>query len=738
MENVKKSLIFNLSSFKILLLICLFSFSLNIEAQVNWTNDGDSYFKLENRQLVTYTLPNHDVKTVISKEQLTPAGKSEPLEVAHFSFSMDQQKVLLFTNTKKVWRLNTKGDYWIFNFKTNTLTQIGKTLTPASLMFAKFSPDGNTIAYVSENNLYSEDYASGNIQALTTDGTVSLINGTFDWAYEEEFSCRDGFRWSPDNKSIAYWQIDASDIKKFYMINNTDSIYSQLIPLEYPKVGESPSACKVGVVKLSDATTKWINIPGDASQNYIVRMEFIPSTNNLLIQQLNRKQNKSKLYIADAINGNTNLIQEESDEAWVDLFQLGNPREIDYTNSFSFLKKTNSILWASEKDGWRHLYQVSLEGKPEVLITKGEFDIIDVKHINSKEGYVYYLASPDNATQKYLYRSKINGKGKNELLSPENLKGSHDYSFSSNGIYAEHSFSNHYTPSTKEFIKVAKHKAVSEEKSIVNNLKSLELKATTEFFTITTSENVEMDGWMVKPTNFDPKKKYPVLFYVYSEPAMTTVNDNYYAGRNWFYDGDMAEDGYIYISIDNRGTPAPKGREWRKSIYRKIGVINIEDQAMAAKEILKWDFVDTSRIAVWGHSGGGSATLNLMFRYPEIYKTGISLAAVANQLTYDNIYQERYMGLPQENMEDFIAGSPITYAKNLEGNLLYIHGTGDDNVHYQNADLLVNELIKYNKQFQFMPYPNRSHGFREGEGTFLHLSTLYTNYLKLHCPPGGR
>ena len=738
MENVKKSLIFNLSSFKILLLICLFSFSLNIEAQVNWTNDGDSYFKLENSQLVTYTLPNHDVKTVISKEQLTPAGKSEPLEVAHFSFSMDQQKVLLFTNTKKVWRLNTKGDYWIFNFKTNTLTQIGKTLTPASLMFAKFSPDGNTIAYVSENNLYSEDYASGNIQALTTDGTVSLINGTFDWAYEEEFSCRDGFRWSPDNKSIAYWQIDASDIKKFYMINNTDSIYSQLIPLEYPKVGESPSACKVGVVKLSDATTKWINIPGDASQNYIVRMEFIPSTNNLLIQQLNRKQNKSKLYIADAINGNTNLIQEESDEAWVDLFQLGNPREIDYTNSFSFLKKTNSILWASEKDGWRHLYQVSLEGKPEVLITKGEFDIIDVKHINSKEGYVYYLASPDNATQKYLYRSKINGKGKNELLSPENLKGSHDYSFSSNGIYAEHSFSNHYTPSTKEFIKVAKHKAVSEEKSIVNNLKSLELKATTEFFTITTSENVEMDGWMVKPTNFDPKKKYPVLFYVYSEPAMTTVNDNYYAGRNWFYDGDMAEDGYIYISIDNRGTPAPKGREWRKSIYRKIGVINIEDQAMAAKEILKWDFVDTSRIAVWGHSGGGSATLNLMFRYPEIYKTGISLAAVANQLTYDNIYQERYMGLPQENMEDFIAGSPITYAKNLEGNLLYIHGTGDDNVHYQNADLLVNELIKYNKQFQFMPYPNRSHGFREGEGTFLHLSTLYTNYLKLHCPPGGR
>ena len=738
MKNAKKTSISNLNTFKILLFICFFFLNYNGEAQINWTNNGDSYFKFEKNQLVTYTLPNHDVKTVISKAQLTPAGKSEPIAVAHFTFSLDQQKVLLFTNTKKVWRLNTKGDYWVFNFKTNTLTQIGKTLPPSSLMFAKFSPDGNTIAYVSENNLYSEDYATGNIQPLTNDGTVSLMNGTFDWAYEEEFACRDGFRWSPDSKSIAYWQLDASTIKKFYMINNTDAIYSQLVPLEYPKVGESPSACKVGVVNLSDAKTTWMAVPGDASQNYLVRMEFIPTTNKLLIQQLNRKQNKSKLYIADALNGNTKVIQEESDDAWVDIFQIGNPYAIDYTNNFSFLEATNSILWASEKDGWRHLYQISLEGKPEILITKGAYDVIDLKHINSKEGYVYYLASPDNATQKYLYKTKLNGKGKNELLSPEILKGNHDYSFSSNGKYASHTFSNHYTPRTQEFITVANHKALSEAESIVDNLKKLEEKATTEFFKIKTADNVEMDGWMVKPTNFDPNKKYPVVFYVYSEPAGATVSDAYSVGQNRLYKGDMAQDGYLYISLDNRGTPAPKGRAWRKSIYRKIGVLNINDQAMAAKEILKWDFVDAERVAVWGWSGGGSATLNLMFQYPEIYKTGISIAAVANQLTYDNIYQERYMGLPQENMDDFIVGSPMTYAKNLKGNLLYIHGTGDDNVHYQNAELLLNELIKHNKQFQFMPYPNRTHGIREGAGTFEHLSTLYTNYLKLHCPPGGR
>ena len=325
-------------TYQILVFICFYFLVSNLEAQIDWANDGNSYYVLEENQLVAHTLPHMDAVPVISKDQLTPVGRSEPLKIAHFSFSSDQQKVLLFTNTKKVWRLHTKGDYWVFNFKTNTLTQIGKSLSPSSLMFAKFSPDGKKIAYVSENNLYSEEYATGAMQALTTDGTVSLINGTFDWAYEEEFACRDGFRWSPDSKSIAYWQIDAGDIKKFYMINNTDSIYSQLVPLEYPKVGQTPSACKVGLVKLSDAKTTWLTIPGDASQNYLVRMEFIPNTNKLLIQQLNRKQNNSKLLIADAINGTSKLIYEESDEAWVDLFQTESTREIDYTNNFSFIR----------------------------------------------------------------------------------------------------------------------------------------------------------------------------------------------------------------------------------------------------------------------------------------------------------------------------------------------------------------------------------------------------------------
>ena len=548
-------------------------------------------------------------------------------------------------------------------------------------------------------------------------------------------------RWvsvSHDSKKIAYWQIDASSIKKYYLINNTDSIYSRVIPIEYPKVGQNPSSCKIGVVNISDAKTTWMKIPGDPFQNYIVRLEFIPGSDNLLSQQLNRKQNSSKLYVTEASTGNSKVIQEETDAAWVDIYQPGNPYAIDFTNKFIWLNEAKGILWDSEKDGWRHLYLVSLEGKPEVLVTNGKYDFTDITYLDNKKGYLYFMASPSDATQNYLYRTKLDGKGTPELISPASLKGTHSYSFSPNGKFAFHNFSNSFTRPSREFITVYNQKPLNEKESITARQDSLKVKQTTEFFKVRTVDNIEMDGWMVKPVNFDPAKKYPVVFYVYTEPAEATVKDAYGRSRDFLYLGDMAKDGYIYISLDNRGTPAPKGAEWRKSIYKKMGQINIHDQAMAAKEILKWDFVDPERIAVWGWSGGGSATLNLMFQYPEIYKTGIAIAAVANELTYDNIYQERYMGLPQENMEDYVKGSPVTYAKNLKGNLLYIHGTGDDNVHYQNAEMLLNELVKYNKQFQFMAYPNRTHGLSEGEGTFVHLATLYTSYLKKNCPPGGR
>jgi dipeptidyl-peptidase-4 len=373
-----------------------------------------------------------------------------------------------------------------------------------------------------------------------------------------------------------------------------------------------------------------------------------------------------------------------------------------------------------------------------VKVTTGNYDVIEFSEIDEKKKMVYFMASPDNATQKYLYRCSVDVKGKPVLISEATLKGTHDYSISPGCKYAKHKFSNSFTRPSEELISLADSKPVNNKKSIAEKADSLKVKTNVEFFQVTTAEGVTMDGWMVKPKSFDPSKKYPVVFYVYTEPWGANVKDEFGTERNFLYTGNMASDGYIYISVDNRGTPVPKGSEWRKSIYRQIGRLNIRDQAMAAAEIIKWPFVDAERIAVWGWSGGGNATLNLMFQFPEIYKTGIAIAAVSNQLTYDNIYTERYMGLPQENMEDYIQGSPVTYARNLKGKLLIIHGTGDDNVHYQNSELLLNELIKYNKLFQFMPYPNRSHSISEGKGTFTHLRTIYTDFLKTNCPPGGR
>jgi len=705
---------------------------------IKWAKDGNSYYKAEDGNIVRYALPQNSKTIIVAKENLKIPGQSGSIGIRNFVFSADEQKLLLYTNTKKVWRLDTRGDYWLYDRAGGQLKQLGKSLPVSSLMFAKFSPDGNQVAYVSNYNLYTEDLASGNSKQLTMDGSRQLINGTFDWAYEEEFFCRDGFRWSPDSKQIAFWQIDAKNTKDYEMLNTTDSIYPRVVPVEYPVAGEAPSPYKIGVVNTGDAQIKWMNIPTDAVwQTYVPRMEWAANNTELIVQHLNRKQNESKLMLCNVASGAANTIYTETDSAWIDIQPLWDQ---DYAmGGWDWLNGGKEFVWASEKDGWRHLYRVSRDGKKETLITSGNYDVMNIVRFDEKGGYVYFMASPSNATQKYLYRTKLDGKGKPELFSPAGQQGTHDYNVSPDAKYAFHSFSNYYTPGLSEWIALDGHKGINGENLVNDAIAKADKSAPgVSFFKVKTAEGIEMDAWMKKPLNFDSSKKYPVVFYVYTEPWGQNVRDQYGIANNRMYKGDMAKDGYFYISIDNRGTPVPKGRLWRKSVYRKIGLLNISDQAMAAKEILKWPYIDSSRVGVWGWSGGGSATLNLMFQYPEIYKTGVAVAAVGNQLTYDNIYQERYMGLPQENREDFVKGSPVTYAKNLQGNLLYIHGTGDDNVHYSNAEMLINELVKYNRQFQLMSYPNRTHSISEGMGTFLHLSTLYTSYLQQYCPPGAR
>nr|WP_319398346.1 DPP IV N-terminal domain-containing protein [uncultured Carboxylicivirga sp.] len=702
---------------------------------IQWNDDGNSYVRVENNQqglqeLVRYNTANSKREVIINNEDLIPDGRSKSVYVESFSFSPDKSKVLIFTNSSRVWRANTKGDYWVYDFKTKALEQIGKSFPSSSLMFAKFSADQSKIAFVQDFNLYVEDLHSREVSALTHDKEEGIINGTFDWVYEEEFGDRDGFKWSPKGDQIAFWHLDASNTGTFYMINNTDSIYSKPIPIKYPKVGQDPSACKVGICGVSDKKVTWIPLEGSEIQNYIPAMQWI-NNDELLIQQLNRHQNKLIVWLYNKNSGNLKKVYTETEDTWVDIQYPDVSSNNWGKNDLMLVDANKSFLRLSETDGWRHIYKVNIKTGEKTLLTPGEYDVASMLITTPTE--VYFHASPDNSAQRYLYKIDLKGSGKLIRVTPKDISGVNIYNISPNGKYAIFNHQSAMQATQTSIVSLPKHKILNtlvSNDAFAKKLASLQLPEV-EFFTVTTEEGIDVDGRMIKPVNFDPNHKYPVLFHVYGEPWGQVGSDTWIGMWNIF----LAQQGYVVIDMDNRGTPCLKGSEWRKCIYRNVGITNTRDQALAAKEVLKkMTFIDPDRTAVWGWSGGGSMTLNLMFQYPDIYKTGMAVAAVSNQLIYDNIYQERYMGLPQENMDDFVKGSPITYAKNLEGNLLVVHGTGDDNVHYQSMEMLVNELILNNKQFQMMAYPNRSHGIYEGQNTRRHLYTLLTNYLMIHVP----
>jgi len=700
---------------------------------IRWSKDSKGYLTFEtNNDVGGRDIVMIDAKTgarsvICSAKSFIPQGQNKPLEVSDYIWSNDNSKLLIFTNTRRVWRYNTRGDYWVLDIKSGKLKQLGKSVEPTTMMFAKFSPDGSRVAYVSKQNIYVEDIETGKVIALTSDGGGNIINGTFDWVYEEELGCRDGFRWSPDGKRIAYWQSDTRGTGIFYIINNIDSIYPKIIPFPYPKVGTTNSAVKIGVVSAEGGPTKWFDIPGDPRNNYLARMDFIPNSDEVMIQQLNRLQNTNHVWIGNTVSMSLNNILTDTDKAFLDIH-----------DNIKWLDNEKFFTWTSEKDGWLHLYLVSRDGKSISPITKGNMDVVSISCIDGKGGYVYYIASPENFTQRYLYRSRIDGKGEAERVTPANFAGTNSYQISDDAKWAIHTFNNVVTPNRISLVSLPSHKEVrvlEDNADLKQKFDRLGLNPK-EFFKVDIGE-VVLDAWMIKPVGFDPSKKYPVIFYVYGEPAGTTVQDTWGGGDLWHQ--YMAQQGYVIMSVDNRGTKVPRGAEFRKCIYRQIGILASYDQSKAAEKICSmFNFVDPKRIGIWGWSGGGQMTLNCLFRYPEIYSAGLAVAFVSDQKLYDNIYQERYMGLLDDNKDGYRNGSPINFAKNLKGNLMIIHGTADDNVHYQSFEMLVNELIKYNKMFYMMSYPMRSHGIYERENTTYHLRQTMEKFWKSNLTPGGK
>jgi len=657
-----------------------------------------------------------------------PGG--EPLRIEDLAFSRDGDLVLLFTESVKVWRRNTKGEFYTYRVSKKTLRRHGGTAKPSTLMFAKLSPDGTTLAYVRDNNLYAERVEGGDPIALTTDGNEEIINGTFDWVYEEEFDCRDGFRWSPDSKSIAFWRWDTRGVPKFHMIDNTSGKYPKLITFAYPKTGEANTQGRLAVVDLADRATRWLDVPGDTTQDYYLpRMEWTGQGRQLLIQRINRLQNANDFFLADADHGRASIVMTDRDGAWVDV----------HDDPPTWLEKVKRFTFLSERDGWRSLYSASREGGEIRRITQGAFDIVRLVNIDEEKGLVHFLASPESPCELYLYRARLDGKGEAERVTPGQFRGWNEYQVSPKGDKALWTFSSFGQPPVSQWIELSNHTVLRVQNSqerLVKTIGALD-RTPVEFFRVEVSPGVALDGWLMKPPGFDPAKKYPILFHVYGEPAGQTAS-NKWGGHNYLWHQYLAQQGYLVATMDNRGTNTPRGRDWRKSMYRKIGIINSQDQAAGVRELLKRPYIDPQGIAVWGWSGGGTLTLNLLFRHPELYKVGMSVASVPDMNLYDTIYQERYMGLPQINGEDYRKGSPIHLAHQLQGKLLLVHGTGDDNVHYQGAEKLIDALVAHNKPFAFLSYPNRSHSINEGKNTTRHLYGALTDFLTRECPPGPR
>jgi dipeptidyl-peptidase-4 len=714
-----------------------------------WLDDGAFYTTVEPstavkdaEDIVRYQTATGKREVLVSAAKLIPPGAKDPLSFENYAWSKDKSRLLLYTNSAQVWRQRTRGDYWVLDLPPGTLRKLGGDAPASSLMFAKFSPDGSRVAYVRANNIYVEEISTGHITQLTHDGSQTIINGTSDWVYEEELDIRDAFRWSPDGRRIAYWQFNSSDVGIFKLLYNLGApkeivtgfpypgvgVYPSVLNIPYPIPGTTNSSVRAGVVSVDGGDTVWMQVPGDPRENYIARLEWAGNSSELCIEHLNRLQNTNDVLLADATTGQGRQIFRDQDSAWVDV--MGEIRWVHNGQDF---------LWLSERDGWRHAYLVSRDGKRVQLITPGAYDVIELGSVDEKGGALYFVASPENPTQRYLYRAPLDGSQSAQRVSPASAPGTHRYDMSADAHWAFHTYSRADVTPVTDLVELPAHRSarVLEANAALRASAAPLLVSPTEFFKVDIGDGTTLDAWLLKPPHFDLAKKYPVLVYVYGEPAAQTVLDEWGAWNN-DYNRAVAQAGYIVVSFDNRGTPAPKGRAWRKVVYGAIHPVIVHDQSAALKVFLQsHPFADSSRVAVWGWSGGGSSTLNLMFRSPDLYRVGMSVAPVPDLRLYDTIYQERYMGLPLQNVEGYRSSSAINFAEGLRGHLLVVHGSGDDNVHYAGTELLLNRLIELDKPVDFMEYPNRTHAINEGSGTTLHLYSLLLRYLEEHLPPNA-
>ncbi len=681
---------------------------------VHWARDSQSFFYNEKDKaadttnFMRYQVASGHRELVLSANELVKEDREMIFKFTHNIWSPDEKRIL-FTGTLTARQTKTGGNFYLTDIKSKRLRQL--TNTNQQQVNVNFSPGGKFIAFVRDNDLVLMNLETGAEKPLTHDGQPHVLNGHFDWVYEEEFSIIEGWQWSPDGRHIAYWQIDERRVPEFD-IALYDSLHLNWNRMRYPKAGDPNSMVKIGVVNVQTGQTIWMDI-GTDDDIYVPRIIWLPGSDKLSIQRLNRLQNQLELLIGDVATGKTEVVFTDTDEKYLEVH-----------DNLIFLKTTPQFLWTSERDGFNHIYLYTLDGQLVKQLTKGEWDVSEILGVDEKNKLVYFMASEVSPLENHLYAIDLNGKRMRRMTQ---TPGWHTIEFAPDYKNYLDTYSQINVPP-----KIALFNSTGElKKVIVENPEEMldEYRmGKYEFFTFTTSDGVSLNGYLLKPPDFDARKTYPVLMYVYGGPGSQTVQNKWGSNRGlWFQ--MLAQKGYIVTSVDNRGTGA-RGAAFKKITYKNMGTWEVHDQIEAARYLGTFPYIDKQRVGIFGWSYGGFMASLCLFKGHDVFKAAIAAAPVTHWKFYDSIYTERHMQTPQLNPSGYEQTAPLAFANQLQGNFLLIHGTADDNVHFQNSVALVNELIAHNKQFETMFYPGRYHGIKEvAKNTQEHIYTLMTNFI---------
>ena len=677
----------------------------------NFQQDGIHYTRLEGGKIQQYELLSGNLRATLFDAGNFRDHESFSGQVSGYTFSADESKILIESETEKIYRHSTRANYYVFDRKVNTLT----TLYPQGKQrYASFNKQANKVAFVSENNLFFKDLKSDKVTQVTTDGeTNKIINGATDWVYEEEFGFDQAYQWSPDGQRIAFYRFDETAVPEFTMTNYHNGLYPEYVTFKYPKVGEVNSDVTIHIYDTRKGST--IGTATSLEEDYYIpRIKWTADPEQLCVYRMNRHQNKLELLLVNAVNGKATTLLEEKNKHYISEFVLDN---------LIFLEDGKRFVFTSEKDGWHHIYLHDMKGKEIRQITSGQWEVSELYGVDEKNGLVFYQAAEKTPMERQVYSVSLNGKRKQKLA---NKSGWNAAQFSPTFDHYVVTYSTINSPPTYAVHKDGKEIRMIEDNAALRKQQSNYATNPVEFFQFETEEGTELNGWMVKPIGFKERQRYPVLMYVYGGPGSQTVKDQWGSYNYWWFQ-HLAQLGFVVVSVDNRGTGG-RGEEFKKMTYLDLGKYETEDQIEAAKYLGTLSFVDKRRIGIFGWSYGGYMSSLCKFKGGRTFRGAIAIAPVTNWKWYDTIYTERYMRTEKENREGYEENSPVNFADKLKGAYLLVHGMGDDNVHFQHSVEMANALISANKQFDTYFYPNRNHGIY-GDNARLHLYTKMTNFL---------